>query len=428
MGLKDLFRKIPTKEKATLGAKFSGNSTAEEIFDYLQKAKAEGKNIYVVYEYEWDVGTHSGLGETKFYSIDDNTLDSISETIFRDHHRGMNEEQWDEHNWYPNNEANSYARCDKNGTFEDENLRKLFEQDKTFENTPYQYQDKTTDSAEIETQMNEEQIVNDHSKEKQEVTEPFIVLTENSNGVIGLEYNLKLSLDTIRKISETEDRLGLNFSDKQMFYTIAYKHKFSVNDVLAVLSKCRNKQDLSAEFDKLVVDEIEMEVKQSNDNQKPANETLNMENGKYDNDKSSDFDKPYFGDGNYFCKVSNGLQPNFSNDQEIRLYKILQEKLGMNEDDHVQLCNLASTHGLAVWNVLSAMDRSATKDEFQARLRQEVAELSEVNERLGLKFDGEGLVDIKRNPSLEAALKEQEQRQKQALQNNTKENGGGMTI
>lgn len=45
--------------------------------------------------------------------------------------------------WYPNNEANTYSRCDKNGTFEDENLRKLFEQDKVFEKTAYTYQDNT---------------------------------------------------------------------------------------------------------------------------------------------------------------------------------------------------------------------------------------------------------------------------------------------
>ena len=45
--------------------------------------------------------------------------------------------------WYPNNEANTYSRCDKNGTFEDENLRKLFEQDKIFEKTAYTYQDNT---------------------------------------------------------------------------------------------------------------------------------------------------------------------------------------------------------------------------------------------------------------------------------------------
>lgn len=55
----------------------------------------------------------------------------------------------DKLDWYPNNEANTYSRCDKNGTFENENLRNLFEQDKPFEKTPYQYQDKTINGTEM---------------------------------------------------------------------------------------------------------------------------------------------------------------------------------------------------------------------------------------------------------------------------------------
>ena len=43
----------------------------------------------------------------------------------------------DKLDWYPNNEADTYSPCDKNGTFKDINLRKLFEQNKQFEGNPY---------------------------------------------------------------------------------------------------------------------------------------------------------------------------------------------------------------------------------------------------------------------------------------------------
>lgn len=39
--------------------------------------------------------------------------------------------------FYPNNEPDTYSCCDKNGTFENENLRKSFEQGKAFEGNPY---------------------------------------------------------------------------------------------------------------------------------------------------------------------------------------------------------------------------------------------------------------------------------------------------
>ncbi|MDD4110250.1 MAG: hypothetical protein PHS54_01710 [Clostridia bacterium] len=39
--------------------------------------------------------------------------------------------------WYPNNEPNTYSDCDKNGTFKDSSLRKLFQQDKEYEGYPY---------------------------------------------------------------------------------------------------------------------------------------------------------------------------------------------------------------------------------------------------------------------------------------------------
>lgn len=52
----------------------------------------------------------------------------------------------DKLDWYPNNEANTYSPCDKNGTFENENLRKLFEQEKSFEGNPYQ---KSQEDAEL---------------------------------------------------------------------------------------------------------------------------------------------------------------------------------------------------------------------------------------------------------------------------------------
>ena len=35
--------------------------------------------------------------------------------------------------WYPNNEPETYAKCDKNGIFEDEDLRELFGQSKEIE-------------------------------------------------------------------------------------------------------------------------------------------------------------------------------------------------------------------------------------------------------------------------------------------------------
>lgn len=44
----------------------------------------------------------------------------------------------DKLDWYPNNEADTYSPCDKNGTFEDPSLRKLFEQGKEFVGAPYQ--------------------------------------------------------------------------------------------------------------------------------------------------------------------------------------------------------------------------------------------------------------------------------------------------
>lgn len=43
----------------------------------------------------------------------------------------------DKLDWYPNNEANTYAPCDKNGTFKDPLLRKLFEQPKEYVGEPY---------------------------------------------------------------------------------------------------------------------------------------------------------------------------------------------------------------------------------------------------------------------------------------------------
>ncbi|MBR4004034.1 MAG: hypothetical protein IKI95_08355 [Clostridia bacterium] len=43
----------------------------------------------------------------------------------------------DKLDWYPNNEADTYSACDKNGTFADESLRRLFDQGKEYEGTPY---------------------------------------------------------------------------------------------------------------------------------------------------------------------------------------------------------------------------------------------------------------------------------------------------
>lgn len=43
----------------------------------------------------------------------------------------------DKLDWYPNNEPQTYSRCDKNGTFMDPALRELFGQDKQFLGEPY---------------------------------------------------------------------------------------------------------------------------------------------------------------------------------------------------------------------------------------------------------------------------------------------------
>lgn len=47
------------------------------------------------------------------------------------------QEGFDKLDWYPNNEADTYSPCDKNGTFENQALRKTFEQDKPYEGNPY---------------------------------------------------------------------------------------------------------------------------------------------------------------------------------------------------------------------------------------------------------------------------------------------------
>ena len=44
---------------------------------------------------------------------------------------------FDKLDWYPNNETQTYADCDKNGTFKSEALRKTFNQTKPYEGHPY---------------------------------------------------------------------------------------------------------------------------------------------------------------------------------------------------------------------------------------------------------------------------------------------------
>lgn len=47
------------------------------------------------------------------------------------------QEGFDKLDWYPNNEPQTYSPCDRNGTFENEELRNLFGQTKEFEGNPY---------------------------------------------------------------------------------------------------------------------------------------------------------------------------------------------------------------------------------------------------------------------------------------------------
>ena len=47
------------------------------------------------------------------------------------------QEGYDKLDWYPNNEAQTYSACDKNGTFENESLRKTFNQTKQYEGKVY---------------------------------------------------------------------------------------------------------------------------------------------------------------------------------------------------------------------------------------------------------------------------------------------------
>ena len=47
------------------------------------------------------------------------------------------QEGFDKLDWYPNNEAQTYSECDRNGTFKSESLRKTFGQTKEYEGNPY---------------------------------------------------------------------------------------------------------------------------------------------------------------------------------------------------------------------------------------------------------------------------------------------------
>lgn len=49
------------------------------------------------------------------------------------------QEGYDKLDWYPNNESQTYSVCDKNGTFENEALRKTFNQTKEYEGNPYKH-------------------------------------------------------------------------------------------------------------------------------------------------------------------------------------------------------------------------------------------------------------------------------------------------
>lgn len=118
MGIKDLFKKTPTKENATLGARFYEQNSAKEIFDFFQQAKAKGENVYV--EYIFDDGRPVGSGTVthKFYSLDDMTLNELDDKICILLH-GVNRAE------YEKREAEVKARWEKRVAEETESSTKL---------------------------------------------------------------------------------------------------------------------------------------------------------------------------------------------------------------------------------------------------------------------------------------------------------------
>ena len=77
MGLKDIFKKQPTKENATRGAVFNEyEHSAQDVYNYLQQARARGENVYVVYKMDHPI--KDGTAK-EFYTLDNMTLNEIED-------------------------------------------------------------------------------------------------------------------------------------------------------------------------------------------------------------------------------------------------------------------------------------------------------------------------------------------------------------